>query len=128
MAREKYDPGDTPSPGTVLLPTPDVPMAREYAAGFLVSWEVDIFGSRRNKAASVEALVGGAAEQVHGAQLMVAGDIATNYLEARGIEQRMAVLTKGIAVTRFSGRRAPRHPAACPICPTQLHARPILTR
>ena len=100
VAREKYDQGDTPSPGTVLLPTPDVPMAREYAAGFLASWEVDIFGSRRNKAASVEALVGGAAEQVHGAQLMVAGDIATNYLEARGIEQRMAVLTKGIAVTR----------------------------
>ena len=33
-----------------------------------------------------------------------------------------------LAVTRFSGRRAPRTPAACRICPTRWRARPIRTR
>ena len=33
-----------------------------------------------------------------------------------------------LAVTRFSGRRAPRHPAACRICPTRWRERPIRTR
>ena len=87
-------------PTDYMWPPTTMPNSRGYGVGLGAAWELDLFRSRANKADSVNELVAGAHEQAHGAQMLVAGDIATNYLEARGIEQRMEVLQRGVAVTR----------------------------
>ncbi|CAH0350934.1 efflux transporter outer membrane subunit [Aquabacterium sp. CECT 9606] len=89
---------DWPQP--LNWPSVSLPTAKQSAAGLAVAWEVDLFGSRHSFADSVHHLVHGAQEQVHGAQLLVAGEIATQYLEARGVEQRIEVLKRGIVVAR----------------------------
>lgn len=100
VAREKFNLRNPNGPTSLGWPPVSVPMVREYGVGLVAAWEVDIFGSRRSKADSVTELVNGAHEEVHGAQLLVAGDIAINYFEARGVEQRMEVLKRGIEVTK----------------------------
>lgn len=92
--------GDITVPPDYGWPPSTVPNSRGYGVGFGAAWEIDIFRSRANKANSVNELVSGAHEQAHGAQLLVSSDIAINYLEARGVEQRMEVLKRGIVVTR----------------------------
>ena len=91
-----------PLPVTIALPPLSqdltVPLSNTTAAGLSATWEVDIFGARHSDAEMVHQLILGAQEQTHGAQLLVAGDIATHYFEARGAEQRLDVLQRAIQV------------------------------
>ncbi|QEY26313.1 efflux transporter outer membrane subunit [Neisseria zalophi] len=59
------------------------------SGGWSVSWEPDIFGRKSSDADAALAAAMGAQEQVYGAQLLVAGDIADNYFKARAAEQQM---------------------------------------
>lgn len=91
-----------PLPVTIALPPVSqdltVPLSNTTAAGLSATWEVDIFGARHSDAEMVNQLIMGAQEQEHGAQLLVAADIATHYFEARGAEQRLDVLQRAIQV------------------------------
>ncbi len=91
-----------PLPVTIALPPVSkdltVPLSNTTAAGLSATWEVDIFGARHSDAEMVNQLILGAQEQEHGAQLLVAADIATHYFEARGAEQRLDVLQRAIQV------------------------------
>lgn len=99
-----------PIPTQIPLPSmsqdTSTPMGNTTAAGLSVTWEIDVFGGRQSDAEMVHQFILGAQEQRHGAQLLVAADIATRYFEARGAEQRMAALQRGVAVAERGVRYA----------------------
>ncbi|MES2089100.1 MAG: TolC family protein [Pseudomonadota bacterium] len=82
------------------MPQSNAPMSSTDAYGLNATWELDVFGARHSDAEMVHQLMLGATEQQHGAQLMVASDIASHYFEARGAERRLALLTQGVAVAK----------------------------
>lgn len=90
-----------PLPGNVTPSLPQnvsMPQGNTHAYGLAAAWEVDIFGARHADAEMVHQLILGAHEQQHGAQLMVAADIATRYFEARGVEKRLRLVDRAIYV------------------------------
>lgn len=93
-------PVDLPIPVPPLQMPPTKSQGNTHAFGLNAVWEVDIFGARHSDADMVSELVMGAQEQEHGAQLMVASDIATNYFEARGAERRLGLLYQGVTVAQ----------------------------
>lgn len=84
----------------ISVPAQPLPAFNVDGYGLLASWELDLFGARRSDSEMVRQLVLGAQEQQHGAQLLVAAEIASHYFEARGAERRMLVLHKGVDVAR----------------------------
>ncbi|MFT3859065.1 MAG: TolC family protein [Aquabacterium sp.] len=94
-------PGSLPLPLPIpegSLPTTELPWGNTHNFGATLAWEVDIFGGLASQTEMVRQLALGAQEQVHGARLLVAGDIATRYIEARGVERRLALLDQGVQV------------------------------
>ncbi|MDE2077796.1 MAG: TolC family protein [Burkholderiales bacterium] len=91
-----------PLPVTIALPPVSqdfrTPLGNTTAAGLSATWEIDLFGARHADAEMVHQLVLGAQEQQHGAQLLVAADIANHYFEARGAEKRLDVLQRAVQV------------------------------
>ncbi|UOO83020.1 TolC family protein [Uruburuella testudinis] len=57
--------------------------------GISASWEPDIFGAKRSDADAARYAALGAQEQLYGAQMLVAGDIAENYFKARAAAVRL---------------------------------------
>mgnify|MGYP002143237888 CR=1 FL=1 len=89
-----------PTLPAINLPTPDVPklpISTYSGYGFAATWEVDIFGARRSDAEAARSAALANEERLHGAQLMVAGDIAANYVEARSLERRIGVLQRTLS-------------------------------
>ena len=64
------------------------------------AWEPDIFGQKRSDADAARYAALGAQEQAYGAQLLVAGDIATHYLQARAAQSRQRAAERSIAVLK----------------------------
>lgn len=91
-----------PVPVTIGLPPVSqdlrMPLGNTTAGSLMATWELDLFGARHADADMVQQLVYGAHEQEHGAQLLVAADIASRYFEARGGERRLAVLMQAVQV------------------------------
>ena len=75
-----------------------MPLGNTTGGSLMATWELDLFGARHADADMVQQLVYGAQEQEHGAQLLVAADIASRYFEARGGERRLAVLMQAVQV------------------------------
>lgn len=88
------------------LTHPKVPISSYSGQGFAAAWEVDIFGARRSDAEAARQAVLAQAERVHGAQLMVAGDVAANYIEARSLEHRIGLLQRSLSSARRLQRYA----------------------
>lgn len=89
-----------PTLPAINLPAPNVPklpISTYSGHGFAATWEVDIFGARRSDAEAARSAALANEERLHGAQLMVAGDIAANYVEARSLAHRIGVLQRTIA-------------------------------
>ncbi|MDO4904454.1 MAG: TolC family protein [Lautropia sp.] len=57
--------------------------------GFSASWEPDIFGRKRSDADAVRQVALIEAERWHGAQLLLAADIADHYLQVRALQIRI---------------------------------------
>jgi NodT family efflux transporter outer membrane factor (OMF) lipoprotein len=91
-----------PVPVTIGLPPVSqdlrMPLGNTTGGSLMATWELDLFGARHADADMVQQLVYGAQEQEHGAQLLVAADIASRYFEARGGERRLAVLMQAVQV------------------------------
>lgn len=91
-----------PIPVTIGLPPVSqdlsMPLGNTTAGSLMATWELDLFGARHADADMVQQLIYGAQEQQHGAQLLVAADIATRYFEARGAERRLAILMQAVQV------------------------------
>ncbi|MBI2733465.1 MAG: TolC family protein [Aquabacterium sp.] len=107
--RQKFDevsPPTVPLPVPVNLPPVNVPISSFNGSGFAAAWEVDIFGSRRSDAEAARQAALAYEEKLHGAQMMVVGDIASNYIEARSLERRMDVLARSITTAQRLQRYA----------------------
>lgn len=95
-----------PMPDLSGLSHPNVPISSYSGQGFAAAWEVDIFGARRSDAEAARQAALAQDERVHGAQLMVAGDVAANYIEARSLERRIGLLQRSLASARRLQRYA----------------------
>lgn len=90
----------------VLLP--GVPrndrLGNRYDAGFTASWELDFFGRNRRLGESAEAQAAASVAGVHAARTSVAAEVAANYIELRGLQQRLAVASGALTNQRDSLR------------------------
>ena len=64
------------------------------------TWEPDIFGAKRSDADAAYYAALGMQEKVYGTQMLVAGDIADNYLKARSVQAQMQVSERIIQTLR----------------------------
>src|SRR5262249_22022071 len=80
---------------------PGVPLDVDiYQAGFDASWELDVFGGNRR---AVEAARAGVASAEYGrrdALVSLVAEVARNYVEARGFQQRLASARRNIDAQR----------------------------
>ena len=75
-----------------------------FDAAFTANWELDFFGRNRRASESAAAQVSASEAGVHAAQTAVAAEVARNYLELRGLQQRIAVARDSIVNQRDSLR------------------------
>ena len=66
--------------------------------GIQASWEPDIFGRKRSDADAASYAALGQQEALYGAQLLLGGEIAANYLNARAVQARQQTAAANIAV------------------------------
>jgi multidrug efflux system outer membrane protein len=71
-----------------------------YDAGFTASWELDFFGRNRRASESAAAQLDASQAGVHAAQTAVAAEVARNYMELRGLQQRLLVARDSIVNQR----------------------------
>jgi outer membrane protein, multidrug efflux system len=71
-----------------------------FDAGFTANWELDLFGRNRRASESAAAQVDASAAGVHAAQTAVAAEVARNYLELRGLQQRLEVAKESLVNQR----------------------------
>lgn len=77
----------TQQPGT----SRSVRTGNTYDASFVANWELDLFGRLRRGSEAALALVDAGQAGVAAAQTAVAAEVARNYLELRGLQQRLRV-------------------------------------
>ncbi|MDT3720683.1 efflux transporter outer membrane subunit [Pseudomonas oryzihabitans] len=61
-----------------------------------ISWELDVFGRIRQGVTAAQADVVSASEDAHAVQVAVIGEVVRNYLEVRGLEQRLDVTHRNV--------------------------------
>ena len=71
-----------------------------FDAAFTANWELDFFGRNRRASESAAAQVSASEAGVHAAQTAIAAEVARNYLELRGLQQRLAVARDSIGNQR----------------------------
>ncbi len=71
-----------------------------FLAGFDASWEIDIFGGIRRRVEAAEARLAGAQAGRNEVIRLVLAELALNYVELRGLQQRKNVLERNIKVQR----------------------------
>jgi NodT family efflux transporter outer membrane factor (OMF) lipoprotein len=67
-----------------------------WQAGFDASWEIDIFGGTRRAVEAAEADADAARELHRDVLVSLLGEVATNYVELRGLQQRLAITNNNI--------------------------------
>jgi NodT family efflux transporter outer membrane factor (OMF) lipoprotein len=76
------------------------PHEQRFDAGFTASWELDLFGRNRRASEAAAAQLDASAAGVHAAQTAVAAEVARNYLELRGLQQRLEVARQSLVNQR----------------------------
>ncbi|MCQ8105798.1 TolC family protein [Methylomonas sp. SURF-2] len=76
------------------------PTADAVSGGLAARWEIDVFGGRHLEAEAAAAQAQGSREDLHAAQVGLLAQVATNYLELRGVQQRTGILQSNIALQR----------------------------
>jgi len=71
-----------------------------YDAGFTANWELDFFGRNRRASESAAAQVEASAAGLAAVGTSIAAEVARNYLEVRGLQQRKQVVDESIANQR----------------------------
>ena len=67
-----------------------------YRAGLDVFWEFDLFGAVRSSIAAAGATANAFEASLDDARVLVAADVARNYFELRGLQQRLAVAERSL--------------------------------
>ena len=80
-----------------------------YSGSFDAAWELDLFGRVRRANESAKAGEESLAASLHDAQISVAAEVARNYFELRGAQERLAVARRNAAnqteTTRYAEAR-----------------------
>lgn len=76
------------------------PTADAVSGGLAARWEIDLFGGRHLEAEAAAAQAEGSKEGLRAAQVGLLAQVATNYLELRGVQQRTDILQSDIALQR----------------------------
>lgn len=71
-----------------------------YQAGLDSSWELDLFGANRRAVEAARYGVDASAEELRATLLTLVGDVATNYVEARGYQARIDLARRTAASQR----------------------------
>jgi multidrug efflux system outer membrane protein len=75
-----------------------------YDASFVALWELDLFGRLRRGSEAARALVQAGEAGIGAAQTSVAAEVARNYMELRGLQQRVQVTEAALLNQRESLR------------------------
>lgn len=67
-----------------------------FDVGFVANWELDFFGRNRRSTEGAAAQVEASQAGVHAAQTTVAAEVARNYLDLRGLQQRYEVARRSL--------------------------------
>jgi NodT family efflux transporter outer membrane factor (OMF) lipoprotein len=76
------------------------PTADAISGGLAARWEIDLFGGRHLEAEAAAAEAEGSEEARHGVQVGLLAQVATTYLELRGVQERSDILRENIEVQR----------------------------
>ena len=68
-----------------------------YSTGFDAFWELDIFGRIRNQVRAAAATAEGYGALLDHVRVSVAAEVARNYFELRGLQQRLAVAERSLS-------------------------------
>ena len=71
-----------------------------YRLGLNASWEIDLFGRVRAAVAAASANAESLESELAGVRVSVAADVAFNYFELRGLQQRLSVLDRSLTNQR----------------------------
>lgn len=86
------------SQNALEIPFPNQPLNHDlYDAHFDATWEADLFGSKRRTLEEDTDNLAASREDLHDTLMTVLGDVARNYMEVRGNQQRIAIARKNIA-------------------------------
>lgn len=80
------------------------PRADTVVGGLAARWEIDLFGGRHLEAEAVSAQARGSVAALHAAQVGILAQVATVYLELRGVQKQLAVLRRNIDLQREQWR------------------------
>jgi multidrug efflux system outer membrane protein len=71
-----------------------------FQAGFDASWEIDLFGGVRRAVEAAEADLAASEENRRDVLVTLLGEVATNYLQVRGNQRRIAIARENIKAER----------------------------
>jgi NodT family efflux transporter outer membrane factor (OMF) lipoprotein len=77
-----------------------------WATGFNASWELDFWGRLRRAIESADADLGASVERHHDALVTLLADVASNYVQIRTFQQRIAYARRNVEIQRGSLRLA----------------------
>ncbi|MGI2036102.1 efflux transporter outer membrane subunit [Rhizobium panacihumi] len=63
----------------------------QYQSGFDVSWEIDLFGGKRRGVEAAKYGLDAAEEELRNTLLVLVGDVASNYVQVRAAQARLAL-------------------------------------
>ncbi|RVC71863.1 RND transporter, partial [Mesorhizobium sp. M2A.F.Ca.ET.046.02.1.1] len=72
----------------------------QYQAGFDASWELDLFGANRRSVEAASYGLDASEESLRSTLLTLVGDVASNYVQARGYQARIALARRSAASQR----------------------------
>ncbi|WP_269714589.1 efflux transporter outer membrane subunit [Caulobacter sp. NIBR2454] len=75
-----------------------------WQAGFDAGWEIDLFGRVRRGVEAARADLGAADADLRDVQVTVAAEVARNYFELRGAQERLAVARRNLETQRETVR------------------------
>jgi NodT family efflux transporter outer membrane factor (OMF) lipoprotein len=75
----------------LFTPTADI-----ITGGLTARWEIDLFGARQLEAEATRSQADGAEETLHAARVSLLAQVATHYLELRGVQARIGLLRENI--------------------------------
>jgi len=76
---------------------PGVPLENNlYQAGFDAAWEIDVFGGKRRALEAATADVGASQEDRNDTVVTLLAEVARNYVELRGLQQRLVIARDNI--------------------------------
>jgi outer membrane protein, multidrug efflux system len=79
----------------------DIPLDYNlYSAGFDAAWELDVFGGARRGVEAAGAEIGVAEAGRRGVLVTLLAEVARNYVESRGYQQRLAITRQNIGVQK----------------------------